>query len=204
MKTITISPKIIIDKYNKINFVIDEDLSKFINDLNLKIFPISFKNKKINFKSLNKSNGLILAGGGDIYKYNKIHINKVRDEYEKKLFNFFFKRNKPILLICRGFQLIAHLYGIRLIKIKNHVKKFHSLNVTGSKYLKNSKIKVNSYHNFSINHLPKDFKIISLTKDNSIEIAEHKSKKVLCLMFHPERKMPSQEKILKSIKNFFK
>ena len=203
MKTVVLSSKISIDRYNKINFLIDEDLSKFINELNLKLFPISFKKKQVNLKDMSKSNGLILAGGGDIYKYNKIGINKIRDEYEKKLFKFFLKKNKPILLICRGFQLIADLYGIKLQKIKNHVRKFHSLNVSGSKYLKKSKIKVNSFHNFSIKKLPKEFKIISITNDDSIEIAEHKSKKILCLMFHPERKMPSQKIILKSIKNFF-
>jgi len=203
MKTVVLSSKISIDRYKKINFLIDEDLSKFINVLNLELIPISFKKKQINLKHMNTSNGLILAGGGDIYKYNKISINKIRDEYEKRLFKYFLKKNKPILLICRGFQLIADLYGTKLQKIKNHVKKFHLLNVIDSKYIKKSKIKVNSFHNFSIKTLPKDFKIISITKDDSIEIAEHKSKKILCLMFHPERKMPSQKILLKSIKNFF-
>ena len=204
MKTIVLSSKISIDRYNKINFLIDEDLSKFLNELNLKIFPISFKKKsQISLKDMDTSSGLILAGGGDIYKNKKILVNKIRDRYEKKLFYFFLKKKKPILLICRGFQLIADLYGIKLEKIKNHVRKFHSLNITDSKYLQKSKIKVNSFHNYSIKKLPIEFKIVSSTKDNSIEIAEHKSKKILCLMFHPERKMPSQRKILKSIKNFF-
>ena len=204
MKTVVLSSKISIDRYKKINFLIDEDLSKFINELNLKLFPISFKKKQINLKDMNTSSGLILAGGGDIYKYNKISINKIRDEYEKKLFKFFLKKNKPILLICRGFQLIADLYGIKLQKIKNHVRKFHSLNVVGSKYLKKSKIKVNSFHNFSIKKLPNEFKVISITNDDSIEIAEHKSKKILCLMFHPERKMNSQKQIISSLKKLFK
>ena len=63
----------------------------------------------------------------------------------KKNYLNFFKKNKPILLICRGFQLIADLYGIKLQKIKNHVRKFHSLNVSGSKYLKKSKIKLTHF-----------------------------------------------------------
>ena len=45
---------------------------------------------------------------------------------------------------------------------------------------------------------------ISCTNDGSIEIAAHKSKKILCLMFHPERTMKSKSLILNSIKKFFK
>ena len=67
MKTVVLSSKISIDRHKKINFLIDEDLSKFINELNLKLFPISFK-KQVNLKDRSKSNGLTLAGGGDIYK----------------------------------------------------------------------------------------------------------------------------------------
>ena len=203
MKTILLSPKITIDKYNKINFLIDEDLSKFVKDLNLKILPISLNKNQINPENLNKADGLILSGGGDLYKYKKNKINKIRDNYEKKLFKYFLKNNKPILLICRGFQLMADLYKIKLYKIKNHVKKFHSLNVNGSKYINNSKLYVNSYHNYCIKDLPRNFNKVSFTKDNSIEIAEHKSKKILCLMFHPERKMRSKTTLLKSLRIFF-
>ena len=74
MKTVVLSSKITIDRYKKINFLIDEDLSQFINELNLRLFPISFKKKQLNLKDMNTSNGLILAGGGDIYKYNKISV----------------------------------------------------------------------------------------------------------------------------------
>ena len=35
----------------------------------------------------------------------------------------FYKNNKPILAICRGFQLIADIYDIKLEKINNHIKK---------------------------------------------------------------------------------
>lgn len=203
MKTILLSSKITIDNYNKINFLIDENLSKFVKDLNLNILPISLNKNQINLKNLNKADGLILSGGGDLYKYKKNKINKIRDNYEKKLFKYFLKKNKPILLICRGFQLMADLYKIKLHKIKNHVKKFHSLNVSGSKYINNSKLYVNSYHNYCIKDLPKNFIKVSFTKDNSIEIAEHKSKKILCLMFHPERKMRSKTTLLKSLRIFF-
>ena len=203
MKSITLSSKIIIDKYKKINFQIDQDLSIFLKELGFSNLPIILKKNNVDFKNLKKSNGLILAGGGDLYKYKKNKVNKIRDNYEKKLFRYYYKKNKPILAICRGFQLIADIYGIKLERINNHVRKFHSLKIERSKYIKDKSLKVNSYHNYCIRDLPKNFIKISNTKDGSIEIAEHKSKKILCLMFHPERKMKSKKNILKSIKNFF-
>ena len=108
-----------------------------------------------------------------------------------------------ILLICRDFQLLAKLNNIKLLKIKKHVRKFHLLKLKKSRFIKNKSLHVNSYHNYYIKRLPKDYVSISSTKDGSIEIAEHKYKKILCLMFHPERPMGSKKLILKSLKKFF-
>ena len=203
MKSIVLSSRIKLDKYNKINFLIDEDLANFINHLNVNIFFISFKKKKINFKNLDSAKGLILAGGGDIYEYKKTKENKIRDNYEKDLFNYFSEKNKPILLICRGFQLLAKLNNIKLTKIKNHVRKSHLLKLNKSKYVHCPALNVNSYHQYMVDRLPNDYTNIANTKDGSIEIAEHKNKKILCLMFHPERSMVSKNLILKYLKSFF-
>ena len=204
MKSIILSSKLIIDKYGKVNFLTDEDLSNYINKLGLNILPLSIKKNKINTENLRLAKGLILSGGGDIYKYKKNRINKLRDSIEIKLFNYFFKKNLPILLICRGFQLMIDMHKIKLFKQKNHVRKSHLLKLSNSKFLKHSKLSVNSYHNYSIKKLPVNYINVASTKDGSIEIAEHKSKKILGLMFHPERNMKSKVLVLKSIKNFFK
>jgi gamma-glutamyl-gamma-aminobutyrate hydrolase PuuD len=205
MKNVIVSSKIFFDKYKKINFTIDQDEFKFLDKLNINIKPIPLKNNKIIFnKNIMNSDALILLGGGDLFKVKKKKINKIRDDYEKKLFRFFFKKNRPILVICRGFQLFADLHNIRLYKIKNHVRKYHRLKLNQSKFINYSKLIVNSYHNFSIKKLPIDYLNIAQTNDGSIEIAEHNTKKVLCLMFHPERKMNSKELIFDSIKNFLK
>lgn len=204
MKTIILSPRILIDKYNKINFLVDEDMSNFLNNIKVNIVPLSLKKKKIEIKDICLSDGLILAGGGDIFSYEKTLSNKIRDTYEKKLFNYFLKKNKPILLICRGFQLFSNMYKKKLFKVNNHVRKYHQLNLKKSRFIKYSKLTVNSYHNYGIKELPKNYINIANTKDGSIEIAEHKSKKVLCLMFHPERNMKSDKLLVEAIRNFFR
>ena len=91
MKTIILSSKIIIDKYKKLSFQIDEDLSKFINYLNLQILPIELKKNNLVLNNIKKADGLILAGGGDLFKYHKDRANQIRDNYEKKLFDYFSK-----------------------------------------------------------------------------------------------------------------
>ena len=65
------------------------------------------------------------------------------------------------------------MHGIKLKKTNNHVRKFHTLKVDKSKFIKKKTLKVNSYHNYLIRNLPKNFKNVSTTKDGSIEIAEH-------------------------------
>ena len=204
MKTLVLSPKISIDKHKKINFQIDQDLLNFLSHLKVKILPVVLKKNKLDLNSVKSADGLILAGGGDISTKQKTKVNQLRDSYEKKLFNYFKKKNKPILGICRGFQLIADLYKIKLFKVRGHVRKSHRLIVKKNKYILCKNLTVNSFHNYSLRNLPKNFLNISSTNDGSIEIASHKSKKILCLMFHPERSMKSKNLILKSIKKFFK
>jgi len=76
--------------------------------------------------------------------------------------------------------------------------------VKKNKHIPYKNLTVNSFHNYSLKNLPKNFLNISSTNDGSIEIATHKSKKILCLMFHPEREMKSKRLIFNSIKKFFK
>jgi len=203
MKNVIVTSKIYKDQNGILCFSYDKDILKMLSKLNFLVKPFNITNR-INYKSLKTCNGLFLTGGGNIYNIEKNELNKIRDNFEKKLFRYFLKQNKPIIAICRGFQNIVNFYGIKLSKVNGHVRKMHNINIKKSKFIKYKKLKVNSYHNYMVTDLPKNYSIISKIKDGSIEIAEHNSKKILCLMFHPERTMPSQSKIMKSIKKFFK
>lgn len=203
MKNFIVSSKIFKDKYGTVCSSYDVDTLEMLSKLKISIAPINFKNK-INKNQLKGSDGLFLLGGGNIYKIEKKKINQIRDNYEKKLFSYFKNQNKPIIGICRGFQNIMSFYGVKLFKVKNHVKTNHYIKINNSRFIKSINLNVNSFHNYAIKSLPKDFSIISKSKDDTIEIAEHKTKKILCMMFHPERKMPSQKKIFEIIQNFIK
>tara|TARA_B100000787_G_scaffold170093_1_gene163952 strand:- start:3868 stop:4479 length:612 start_codon:yes stop_codon:yes gene_type:complete len=202
MKNLIVSPRIYKDTNEVICTSYDVDILEMLNKLNILVKPFNIL-KKIDHNLLKNSDGLFLMGGGNINKVEKNKINKMRDDYEKKLFKYFVKHKKPIVGICRGFQNIVSFYGIKLVQVKGHVRTKHHLKINKSRFIKHKSLDVNSYHNYAVTNLPKNYSAISQLKDGTIEIAEHKTKKILCLMFHPERKMLSQKKILQSLKKFF-
>lgn len=203
MKKIILSGKISINKYGKYEITYDQELLKLLNKLKLTIYPIS-NFSKFDYREIMNSDGLIMSGGGDIYNLSKKKIDKKRDDFELNLFKFFLKKNKPILAICRGFQLIMNFYKIKLHQKTDHVKKKHKLKIKKSRFIRSKTLITNSYHNYCITDVPKDFSIIAKSNDETIEISEHKTNKILGLMFHPERKMTSEKNILMDIARFFK
>ena len=80
MKTIIVSPRIIIDDYNKINFLFDEDLSNFLNNIKINILPIMLKKNRIELKNVSLADGLILAGGFDSFTATHRAQYYVQDE----------------------------------------------------------------------------------------------------------------------------
>ena len=165
MKNILITQGIYKDKKN--NFYTKLDLDWFLYakkmKFNLQPLPIDFNLKYLkNYKF----KGVIFSGGNDLYRYCKNKENLLRDKLEKKLINFFLKKKIPIMFICRGMQLISSIYNIKLEKTLNHVTKNQKI------ILKNKKIlNVNSYHNYLIKKIPKNFSVIgTCVNDNSIEI----------------------------------
>ena len=124
----------------------------------------------------------------------------LRDKFETRLLKYFEKKDYPILAVCRGMQLISSINKSKLFKTKNHVRKNHDIILNN-----NDLLNVNSYHTYLIRKVPAKYKKLALhKKDKSIEAMTHKNKKILCLMFHPERKSKDQKKVNKLIKNFFK
>ncbi len=191
-KKILLAPYIQSNKNNEQFFTFSYSLIKYLNKLNFKIFFYS----KLDTK-LKEFDALILPGSGDIFKISGLQEDKKREDIERKLLKYFISKKKPILTICRGSLFICSINNSKIIKIRNHVKKNHNV------YLKKKTINVNSYHNYQIKNKPKGFKIIGRTNDGCIEIINNKSKNILSLMFHPERKNKSQKFINQQIKNFF-
>lgn len=203
MRTIFITPELNNNEFGEIQSSVRENYFKYFENLNFYCNSNFTLKKKIIEEIAKKSHALILSGGGDIYKYNKKKINLLRDIFEKKLLSEFKKRKKPVIAICRGFQLIADLEKSKLVKVTNHVRKNHHVKIIKkNKFVNFNYLNTNSYHNLIVKKINGNFQTNAITADGSIEIATNLRKKILCLMFHPERKNSSKIKIDKLIKSF--
>lgn len=204
MKNILITQKVNFEILRGFSLTLEKNWFDYAKKLNINLIPYNH-----NLKLLNqfKIDGIIFSGGNDLYGNKKNDLLRYNEDVKllKKVIN----TNIPKLFICYGFQLLSSFFGIKSHKVINHVGNSHSLNIKNSRILKNkykkiSEIKVNSFHNFGVFKAPDNFEILSSHDDGSLEIVEKYDKKILCLMFHPERKNLSQVKIDRMINFFFK
>ena len=133
---ILVSSNLNYDKHMSINILVKKDLNKYLIDNNY--LPVYYYSKNLNQKLLSECDGLILSGSGNINKVEKNKLNLLRDNFELKLFRYF-RKKKPIIAICRGFQLISSQEKVKIIKVKNHVKTIHSIFLNKLRYIFNQK-----------------------------------------------------------------
>jgi len=191
-------------------------------------FPLFHNSKSISYLA-KKLDSLIITGGNfDIHPnfYSEIlegsrAIKNNRTKFEINIFNCFFKKNKPILGICGGEQLINIACGGNLIQDIKINKKFninheqinprnetsHSITINKNtklyKIVKKNKINVNSAHHQSVNKLGKNLIKTAEAEDKIIEAIEH-TKHPWCIgvQWHPEFLITAYDKLLLS--NFVK
>ena len=176
-KKIGIIPTVI-KRRKVINLIIDSKLLIFVK----KCFPNSDIEILHGDKFKKKLNLIISSGGNTIFSLDKKINNKFREKLDKFYFNIALKKNISFLGICHGAQFIANKYKSKIEKKKYHTNKNHLIKFNSKK-----KYIVNSYHDFSITKLGKALEKIAWTNDSSIEAFKIKNKKVLGIMWHPER-----------------
>ena len=176
---------------NQIEISLDIKLINFLKKI--------YKNSKINIlhqKKFSKIDLLCLSGGNDLIRFKDDKPNIFRSQLDKFYYQICKKKNIPILGICYGAQFIVSYEGGNLKK-KKHLGRHEIFFVN-----KNSKRIVNSYHNFIITKLSKKFEIIAIAKDNSIECFKYTNKKILGIIWHPERELSFKKNDFNLIKKF--
>ena len=123
----------------------------------------TFKNSSIDIYSLKNKNNydlIILAGGNNSIFLNK--ADKIRNRINNLIYKFAIKKKIKIIGICHGAHFLAKKLGFILRKKNNHQETI--------KYKKKSNIN-----------------IFGIAEDNTVEAFHFKNKKILGLMWHPER-----------------
>ena len=156
-----------------------------------------------------KMDMLILSGGNDIGSV------PVRDETENLLISDCLKNDIPVLGICRGMQLLNLFFGgilnrdIYKASNEKHVKRDHKIRLEGITSEPSSSkrdIKVNSFHNHGVmeDGISKELEVFARTDKGVVEGFNHKSKPVVGIQWHPERRNPSKDFDLMLIRKFLK
>ncbi|GAA0181153.1 gamma-glutamyl-gamma-aminobutyrate hydrolase family protein [Clostridium sediminicola] len=174
-----------------------------------------------------KMDKFIFSGGGDVdpLYYNESvmyrcgNINDMRDKFEMKLLKKVIEAKKPILGICRGFQLINIFLGGTLyqdLKTQYNSNLNHSVNNVEKykkvhknifqkdsileKLFKTEEILTNSKHHQAIKTLAKGLKIESKSEDNIIEGFSSEELNLLAVQWHPEMMFETHEEQLELFK----
>ncbi|MDD3520739.1 MAG: glutamine-hydrolyzing GMP synthase [Actinomycetota bacterium] len=147
----------------------------------------------INMIKAKKPKGIILSGSPF-----SVLSNKKKFDIDPEIFNL----GIPILGICYGMQLMAHVmggkisttntkeYGKTKIKIESSSKLFENLQSVETGWMS---------HRDSVSNLPPSFKVIASTDNIPIAGIEETSRNIFGIQFHPEvRHTPSGVDILKN------
>lgn len=185
MHVILLSAKLIIDEHGEISSYISQNWIDFCrrNDTLPVICPNDIDVVETLVRTV-KSSAIILTGGGDISDISGSF--NAREQVEEFLIDYCLSNDIPMLSVCRGAQkLMAYLGKGQLNKLRNHVKRIVEIsdNAGYSQY-------VNSYHNFGfhVKDYRSDFlQVTHTSSDGIIKAVKHKNKKIIGIMWHPER-----------------
>lgn len=176
-KKIGIIPTII-QKNQSTHLFIDNKLISFVK----KCFPDYEYKILFDTKIYPNLDVIISSGGNSITSLENNSANKFRKRLDDFYFQYVLRNNSSYLGICHGAQYLAKFYKSKIRKKEKHVRVNHLVKI----YSGGNKI-VNSYHNFAVIKLGKNLKKIASASDGTFEAFRHSKKKLLGIMWHPER-----------------
>lgn len=194
---------------------IENDMARFVSRDN--VLPVLIPDvEEPHFTNiLRQINGFVLQGGNDLAPetYGEAPIGKwkgdaYRDQYEMKIIDFAIRNSRPLLGICRGFQLMNVYFGgtlyqdistqfptsitHRSAEKYDHLKHrihFESNNFLERLYSGIPDPYVNTVHHQAVKELGDQLKIYARSEDGLIEAfgyTQEPEGKVFGIQWHPE------------------
>lgn len=139
--------------------------------------------------------GIILTGGNSLVKYGGDAPE--RDEVEKEFLRIALQSDIPIYGFCRGLQMILDYFDCELEQVEGHVAVHHK--IIGAL----GELDVNSFHNQGCRRVKEPLQVLAQTEDGVIEAVQHKSKRIMGTMWHPEREETFQISDIQRVRKLF-
>lgn len=197
MRTILVSQRVeIIKNYDERRDCLDQRWCGFL--LRCGLLPVPVMNCGQDMEALYDlaaPAGILLTGGNDLTAYGGDAPE--RDETECSLIELGIKHDIPVMGVCRGMQMIADHFGGKLRAVSGHVARRHMLSGIMVR-------EVNSYHNLAVAEVPENFEVLARTEDGVVEAIRHTHRRVMAVMWHPERETPYQAGDITLFTQFYK
>jgi putative glutamine amidotransferase len=154
--------------------------------------------------------GLVLSGGGDILPEHygaEAHpatgwLDPRRDDFELALVRALRRRDRPILGVCRGMQLVNVALGGTLVQhLPDHTDVDHEaverwdatahwIEIAPESRLRRlmstGRMEVNSVHHQAIGELGQGLRAVAWAPDGVVEAIESEVEPILAVQWHPE------------------
>lgn len=154
-------------------------ISRRIRDLGVRAEVMAPDTSANTLRADRSIKGIIFSGGArSVYE-------KGAPKFDKEVLGL----NIPVLGICYGHQLIAHLMGGRVLSGRSGEYGLMKLNVKSegsilARFGKSKNVWMN--HRDVVMRLPGSFMAIASTKHSKIAVFENKKRKIFGVQFHPE------------------
>jgi N5-(cytidine 5'-diphosphoramidyl)-L-glutamine hydrolase len=197
MKTIAITQRVATDpRYKERHDCLDQAWIRFV--LGCGLMPVPVPNTTEAARALCQKvtvDGIVLTGGNDLAVLGGDAPE--RDTAESALLDLAEKRRLPVLGVCRGMQVLQHRLGISLTRVSGHVAPRQVIRIDGRS------VEVNSYHNFGTVENRAPFEVWAVAEDGVIKAIRDPRRRVVGIMWHPERLDPFASRDRDMFRNLF-
>jgi gamma-glutamyl-gamma-aminobutyrate hydrolase PuuD len=182
MKTVAVTQRVVVDPpHGTRRDCLDQVWVKFL--LGCGLIPIPVPNSVDAALTIcQQVGGIVLTGGNDLTAYGGDAPD--RDATETALLDLAEQRDLPVLGVCRGMQMIQHRFGSRLQRVQGHVAPRQRISIDGRN------VEVNSFHNFGATEVHPPLRTWAIADDGVIKAVRHSGRRMLGVMWHPERLDP--------------